>query len=361
MSAQTPVRLDVVDAVVHPMVRRSDELREYMEEPWRSRVFPPPHRYLYPAPTGIPPYGEYREDTRSGGGLPGSNPDLVAAHLAACGADAAILLPLTRGLLPDTEMNTVICAATNDWLAATWLGQWNAAGRYFGSIRVNPEDAEGAVREIERWAGHPRMIQVAIPLESHQPYGQRRYFKVWEAAARHRLPIAVHTDGGAGVDFKPTAIGYPLHYIEYSVMYPFNFIYHLASFVAEGVFRRLPDVKVVFADGGHDLLMPLMWRMDMDWLYSRPETPWVTQMPSEYLRPHVRFCTSRFEAPGDPSMSTGWIEMTDASELLLFASNYPHWSTMSPADLPDAGSSDAGRRVLGENARDWYNLDRART
>ena len=54
MSAQTPARLDVVDAAVHPMVRRSDELREYMEEPWRSRMFPPPHRYLYPAPTGIP-------------------------------------------------------------------------------------------------------------------------------------------------------------------------------------------------------------------------------------------------------------------------------------------------------------------
>ena len=47
----------IIDAVAHPVVRRADELRVYMPEPWRSRTFPPPHRYLYPAPTGIPPYG----------------------------------------------------------------------------------------------------------------------------------------------------------------------------------------------------------------------------------------------------------------------------------------------------------------
>ncbi len=358
MSSAIPVRLEVVDAAVHPMVRRSDELRQYMKEPWRSRVFPPPHRYLYPAPTGIPPFGEYREDARSADALPGSDPDLLAAHMLACGIDAAILLPLTRGLLPDADMNTVICAATNDWLAGTWLSEWNTAGRYFGSVRVNPEDPDAAAQEIERWAHHPRMVQIAVPLESHQPYGQRRYFKIWEAAARYRLPIAVHTDGGAGVDFKPIAIGYPLQYIEYSTMYPLNFIYHLASLIAEGVFERLPEVKFVFADGGQDMLMPLMWRMDMDWLYSRSETPWVKRKPSEYLRAHVRFCTSRLEAPGDPSVSEEWIEMTDATELLLFATNYPHWSSMSVADLFHGHTSDAGRRILGGNARTWYDLER---
>jgi predicted TIM-barrel fold metal-dependent hydrolase len=283
---------------------------------------------------------------------------LFEQYMASHGISRAVLLPLTRGYLPDADLNSVICAATNDWLAATWLGPWNGAGRYLGSIRVNPDDPDAAAAEIERWSGDPRMVQVGVPMESHQPYGQRRYFKIWETASRYSLPVALTADGGAGVEFTPTALGYPRYYIEYGAMSPLNFIYHLASLIAEGVFERLPGARFAFTAGGHDLVMPLLWRMDMDWMFSRSETPWVKRMPGEYLRDHVRFCTSRFEAPPQASMLPAWVELTDAAELLMFGTRYPHWSAAAPDGwLEGLADVDVRMRVLGGNAAAWYRVE----
>lgn len=341
----------VIDCSVHPMFSRGDEIREWMREPWRSLDFPGPARYLYPAPTGVAPFGEYLEEARSGPGVAGSDPALMSRQLSEMGVGRAVLLSLTRGLLPNQELGSAICAATNDWLAATWLGD----DRYLGSIRVNPGDPEAAVREIERWADHPRMVQVAVPLEAHRPYGQRFYAAIWEAAARHRLPVAVHSDGGAGIDLYPTPNGYPRTFVEYTTLSPINFIFHLASLIVEGVFERLPDITFVFADGGHNELMPLMWRLNMGWPICRIEAPWVRSQPSTYLRGHVRFCTSRAEGPEDEAIQDEWFGFNDGAHLLLFASNYPHWSTLKPGDLYPGLAPDVRRRILSENARELYS------
>ncbi len=350
-----PARIDVVDAAVHPLVRQPDELREYMAEPWRSLPFPGPHRYLFPTPTGVAPYGEYRQDARPEKGLPGSDPALMARHLDELGVGTAVLLPLCRGLLPNVDLGSAVCAATNDWLKATWLGPANSEGRYRGTIRVNPEDPAAAAREIERWAGDPAFVQVGVPLEAHRPYGQRNYTPIWEAAARHGLPVAVHSEPGAGTDFFSTPNGYHRHHIEYHSLFPANFIYHLSSLIAEGVLERLPELRFVFADGGFDVLMPLMWRMDLDWPISRIEVPWVSRRPSDYLRDHFRFCTAKLEG-APPEIRGDWFEMAGGADLLMYASNYPHWSTMAAGEFFPQLPEDVRARVLGGNARALYRL-----
>jgi predicted TIM-barrel fold metal-dependent hydrolase len=348
----------VVDASVHPMVRHAGELLEYMEEPWRSRAYPGLDRYLYPAPTGVPPYGEYLESARSDDGLPASDPDRVWAHLEAQGVDRAILLPLTRGLI-GVELGNEICSATNAWLADRWLDRGDTHDRYFGTIRVNPEDPAAAVREVERWAGNPKMVQIGLPLASHMAYGQRFYHPLWEAAVAHSLPVVIHRDTGVGREFYPTPNGYPVFHIEYDTMYPLNFLYHLASLVAEGVLERFPTLQFVFADGGHDLVTPLMWRMDMDWIASRVEIPWVTRWPSEYVPGQVRFVTSPLEGPPPGADVDAWVELSRASDLLLYGSSYPHWSTLAPADTLPGADTATRAAVLGANAARTYRLDRA--
>jgi predicted TIM-barrel fold metal-dependent hydrolase len=188
VATPAPQPAEIVDCAVHPAPRHPDDLRRYMREPWRSRPFPGLQRYFFPAPNG--------DFDPAAGPAPGSDPDLVRRHvLHDRGARAAILLPRTRGLLPDLDLAAAVCAATNDWLAAEWLERPG----FYGSIRVSPGDPAQAVAEIERWAGHPRMVQVAVPMQAHHPYGQRMYAPIWEAAARHGLPVAVLIDGGAGV------------------------------------------------------------------------------------------------------------------------------------------------------------------
>ena len=121
-----------------------------------------------------------------GDGYPGSDPDTVARHLFTDGGvDYAILNPLTRGNIADYLLNSRICAAVNDWLLDRWL-EPDSTGRFLGTIRVNPEDVKGAVAEIERLAGHPKMVQVGIPLQSREPYGKPMFEPIWEAAAAPR-------------------------------------------------------------------------------------------------------------------------------------------------------------------------------
>jgi len=341
-----------VDAVVHPAVRGTEQLREFQAEPWKSKAMPAAERYFYPNPIG-----EFAAEAKQPEGPSGSDPDAVAGRLfGRDGCEQAILLPLTRGLMPDPEHGSSICAATNDWLAATWLGSSNADGRFKGSIRVNPLDPAGAAKEVERWAGHPDMVQVALPLQAHHPYGQRLYLPLWETVAKHDLPVVIHADGGAGVEFWPTAVGYPRHFIEYAALNPLNGYFHLLSFICEGVFDRFENFRVLFADGGFDFLTPFIWRMDKGWLSLRSETPWVSKLPVRYLEDHVRFAYSRHEGPAQEAEFSRWLEM-GGDRLLLYASNYPYWDSTSPKEVAERFAGDESRRrVLGENAKDFYRL-----
>ena len=356
------------DAAVHPRMLVNQQIYDYLQHPYKGLVYNGPNRFFHPVPTGIAPYGEWLEQARPDGEIittaegthrarePGSVPARTTEYLRGNGIAQAILLPMLRGLVPAADQGSAICRAYNDWQAATWLQDEPEGLRYFGTIRVNPMDPEGAAAVIERWSDHPRMIQVGVPMESHHPYGQRYYLKIWEAAAAVGLPVAIKAEGGVGVEYFPTMTGLPRTHIEFSSLHRDRFFMHLASFIAEGVFDRFPELRIVFADGGFDALAPAMWRMDMDWPITRTEVPWVRQLPSDYLRGHVRFVANRLEGPpdSDTGLVRDWARRTDAAELLLYGSGYPVWSAARPDDiLPalDAGDRD---RILRSNAAALY-------
>jgi predicted TIM-barrel fold metal-dependent hydrolase len=351
----------VIDAGVQPHFRYNAEIRKYLSPTHKLRSIPDVEQQWYQAPRG-----EYRQDLY-GDGYPGSDPDTVATHLFTDGGDAlgssrkrliadyAILNPLTRGNIADYLLNSRICAAVNDWLLDRWL-EPDTTGRFRGTIRVNPEDVRGAVAEIERLADHPKMVQVGIPLQSREPYGKPMFEPIWEAAAAHGLPVAVHINGGNGVDHAPTFAGHAYTYPGYAAFMPLNSFVHLATLIIEGTFGRLPDLRFVFADGGYDILTPLMWRLDTFWMSMRDQTPWVDRYPSEYLRDHVRFCSSAFDGPTDVSHAERWLNFTDKADLLMYGSSYPHWSTSTPDDVV-AGLNDVQReKVLWRNASDLYGV-----
>jgi predicted TIM-barrel fold metal-dependent hydrolase len=243
----------------------------------------------------------------------------------------------------------------NDWLLDRWL-EPDTSGRFRGTIRVNPEDVRGAVAEIERLADHPKMVQVGVPLQSREPYGKPMFEPIWEAAAAHGLPVAVHINGGNGVDHAPTFAGHAYTYPGYAAFMPLNSFVHLATLIIEGTFGRLPDLQFVFADGGYDMLTPLMWRLDTFWMSMRDQTPWVDRYPSEYLPDHVRFCSSAFDGPTDEKHAERWLDFTDKADLLMYGSSYPHWSTSKPDNVV-AGLNDVQReKVLWRNASDLYGV-----
>jgi predicted TIM-barrel fold metal-dependent hydrolase len=99
-----------------------------------------------------------------------------------------------------------------------------------------------------------------------------------------------------------------------------------------------------------------MWRLDTFWMSMRDQTPWVDRYPSEYLRDHVRFCSSALDGPTDARHAERWLNFTDKADLLMYGSSYPHWSTSKPDDVV-AGLNDVQReKVLWCNASDLYGV-----
>ena len=191
------------------------------------------------------------------------------------------------------------------------------------------------------------MVQVGVPMQSREPYGKPMFEPIWEAAAAHGLPVAVHINGGNGVDHAPTFAGHASTYPGYAAFMPLNSFVHLATLIIDGMFGRHPDLRFVFADGGYDILTPLMWRLDTFWMSMRDQTPWVDRFPSEYLRDHVRFCSSAFDGPTDGGQAERWLDFTDKADLLMYGSSYPHWSTSSPDAVVAGSTTRSGKRCCG--------------
>jgi predicted TIM-barrel fold metal-dependent hydrolase len=293
------------------------------------------YRYVPPVPDLHPDVATNLDEAAA------SDPDAVGERRFQAGnVDAAILIGPNWLLRPDQRHDAVVAAATNEWLASDWLEGGAHSERFFASIHVSPASPQAAVREIERWAVHPRFVQVAVPLHVHAPYGDQRYFEIWEAAAAYGLPIAVHGDGTGGAELPPTMAGFPAHFIEYFSLLPLGGVVHFTSLIAEGVFDRLPNLVFVFTDGGLGLFPPLLWRQDAKARALKEEMPWVTQRPTSYLADHARFTTRRYDLVEDSRQRETVLRLAAAHRTLLYGSNYPMWDFLDAEGelelLPDA-------------------------
>lgn len=347
-------RTPLIDTSVHIFFKNNTDLRDHLREPFKSRGLPDAEGDWYGTPGG-----DYAPDTNGPGGVhPGSDPDFVGERLfVQDGVDIAILHPMTRGILPDRFLTSAVLAAHNEMMVARWLESGKFADRYRGTIRVNPEDLPGALREIERWKDHPQVVQLGIPLQSRETYGKPQFWPLWEAAEAAGLPVAVHIEMGTSIANPPTPSGHTRTYEQYASFMPLNYIYHLMGMITEGVFERFPNLKMVWADGGADLLTPFIWRMDS---FGRPhleQTPHAPKMPSDYLPEHVYFVQGSLDAAGEPEYADQWAGFTGKDNMVMFGSSYPDWQLNSPSLLSPGLTPEQREKVLWRNAAELYGID----
>ncbi|MCC6457210.1 MAG: amidohydrolase [Caldilineaceae bacterium] len=352
-SASQSSREGLIDCDVHVYPRNADEIKQYMEMPWRTRYRGGGRGFF-----DNPVHGSRLDAMPPNGGPSGSDPDFLREQLLnTFGHAYAILLPRAFcNLHPDPDLGTAIAAAYNDWLADTWLSKYNADGIFKGSITIAHQDPQAAALEIERWAGHPHFIQVMTDSGARAPFGQRHYYPIYAMCEKYNLPLAIHpgTDG-MGVNIQPSP-GYPTHYIEWHTCLSLSFQAHLVSMLTEGVFERFPGFKVVLVEGGVAWLPGLMWRLDAEWKALRSEVPWVTKRPSEYLLDHVRIASQPIERPEDDKHLLAMLEMMNAEQLLMFSSDYPHWDFDSPTHAFPKLPKQMHDRIFRENAAEFYGL-----
>ena len=188
------------------------------------------------------------------------------------------------------------------------------------------------------------------------PFGQRQYHPIYEACERRGLRFAIHpgTDG-MGVNVQPSP-GYPTRYIEWHTCLSQRAQAHLVSLVCQGVFVRFPRLKFVFVECGIGWLPHVMWRLDKNYKALRNEVTWLTSLPSDYIKEHVRVTSQPVEEPPNDEQFLWLLEQMDAKRTLMLSTDYPHWDFDDPiaafARVPD----DYKHRIFHDTAAELYGL-----
>jgi uncharacterized protein len=349
-------KLATADCDIHPQRHTDKDLHPFLEKRWieHMQMFGARPRQAYQAgpayPKGQP--NAARRDAWPPGGKPGSSLPFLREQLLDANNCVLGVLNATGDngqSYQNREFGGAVCHAMNEWQLAEWL---HPEPRLKGSIVVPYEDTEAAVKEIERYATDPHFVQVLMLSRTSEPPGQKRYWKIYEAAAAAGLPLGVHAFGFGG--FPVSGSGWPSYYIEDMVGHAQASQSFLTSMVIEGVFERIPGFRLVLVEAGFAWVPPLAWRLDKLWNRMKVETPHLKRLPSEYIHDHVWLTTQPMEEPANRAQVLDSIEWI-GWDRLLFATDYPHWDYDDPAQvLPMPVAEDKKRGFFLNNAVALY-------
>ena len=344
-------RIGAIDCDIHPAVPGMKALLPYLPPHWAEQITLRgiDGLDLSSYPLRVP--ANARPDWRHAKGKPGSDPDLLITQaLEGFGSRFAILNCL-YGIEPlhNVDMAAALARAVNEWIAREWLDR---DPRLRASIILPLQDTDLAVQEIERAAADRRFVQILVLAMGEAPLGQRRYWPIWEAAARHRLPLGIHA--GSTYRHATTSNGWPSYYLEDTVVQSHAFQAQLLSLVAEGVFTRLPNLRVVLMEAGFTWLPQFLWRATRTWRAMRAEVPWVDRAPADIIREQVRVTLQPTDAPPRAADLERVLAQIGADRMLLFSTDYPHWHFDGDEALPAGLSDELVRRILVDNPLETY-------
>ena len=189
----------IIDCDVHNTLASDKVLYPYLSNRWRR------HHEMLETPDKVGgyiargmPYGARHDAWPPSGERPGSDLDFMREQLLDLwDIEVGILNCLTAVPdMPNLEYAAAFARAVNDWQIDKWL---EPEPRLRASITAVCDDGELAAEEINRLGDNPGFVQVLVLARTMEPLGRRKYWKMYEAAVGHDLPIGIHFTGvGAG-------------------------------------------------------------------------------------------------------------------------------------------------------------------
>ena len=342
-----------IDCDLHPAVPSARALLPYMDEYWREhmlrRGLERDSFEISAYPVGAPISA--RPDWRLADGLPGSSLAAMQTHVLDRLQPRAAICNVLHGaqVMMSEDLSAALCRGINNWLVAEWLDR---DPRLRASIVVPVHSADLAAEEIERMAPDRRFVQVLMLAMAELPLGRRQNWPIYRAAEKYGLPIGVHA--GSSFRHPPSASGWGSFYLEDYVSYAPGFAGALNSLLVEGVFQKFPDLKVVLIESGVTWLPANLWRLNKTWRGVRSEVPWLNRLPADIIRERVRLTMAPFDEPPDEASLVTVLEQLGSDEMLLFATDYPHWHHDGDDPLPKGLPEGLMRKMLVDNALATY-------
>ena len=101
----------------------------------------------------------------------------------------------------------------------------------------------------------------------------------------------------------------------------------------------------------------VMWRLDREFRQGRIEAPWIKKLPSQHIRERLRLATQPTEDIS-PAQWESLVDLMGTDEILVFATDYPHFDFDNPgAAIPAGISAGLREKILWKNAAAFYDLD----
>ena len=354
----------IIDSDIHHRWTKPQDLLPYLSEAGKQLVTGGPTLFpLMPPGLTVPHMNgvNKRLDSYSPtGDTPGSHvPTLQKQLMEEAGVTRAVLAYDVAHVagVRNPYLSVELCRAVNDWSIDRWLSQ---DSRFYGAIVVPTAMPTEAAKEIHRLGDDPRMSEVIVVDNTlAKPFGHPVYHPIYEAAAEHGLPIAIHVAGDSQGYAHTAAGGVPSNRLEFHTTLPQACIHHIISFITHGVFEKFPSLYLLLVEGGITWLPWALTQLDQFEKTLRSEP--LGQEKPERLPPLERPLTTQpIEGTTDPAQlqflfdSVGGIE-----DLLCFSTDYPHWDFDDPAhvaaELPEAWLD----KVFYENATKVYGWDAA--
>jgi predicted TIM-barrel fold metal-dependent hydrolase len=199
------------------------------------------------------------------------------------------------------------------------------------------------------------MAQILIKAENRPAWGDPMYDPVWAAAIKHNKPVACHLSRGKDETMPMPPVGFPSYNHDFMVSYSLLAANQVMSLIFDGVFDRFPELRIVLVEHAFTWILPLMWRMDAMYK-ARGSFMGIKRKPSEYVKEHIKFTTQPLDYPEDKTELTRALELMEADKILLFSSDYPHWTYDHPKWLVKHLPENMREAIMFKNGIETYHL-----
>ena len=353
-----PNKLGLIDCDIHARPKSNADLKPYLSKRWFDHLntYGIRHRHGFvkghPYPKSQPANGARRDSFPPDGSPPGSDLAFMQAqHLDHYGIDFGIMNPLSPTGQGDQnpDFSAAMATAANEWQIDLFTAR---DARLKASVVVPYEDAAASAAEIRRRAGNKNYAHVLMMSRTAEAHGRRRYWPIYEAACEAGLPIGIHVFGYAG--YASTNTGWASYYIEEMTEHETSCSALVTSMIMEGVFERFPTLKVVLIESGVTWLPPYMWRLSKFWRGVRAGVPWLDRPPPDIVRDHFRLTAQPLDGPDDDTAIERALAHLHCDDLLLYASDFPHWQFDGDAVMPRGIPQRLHRKMMVDNPLATY-------